>query len=252
MKPPLKRILLYFLLALVIALISVFLVGTEKAYGSPLIEEETKTELGIEIPKAKVEVVEDKKEELTEIQHTIAVVAEEKQVVERTLEDTRSEIEKMRAEIAEIRRIKALRIVPESAYSSSAAGNLYALGNCTWYAKSRRPDLPNNLGNANTWYINAEAEGYKVGAMAKTGAVGVSTRGYWGHVVYVEKWLGDGQVLISEMNYNGLYSTRTNIVAESDFMYIYEMNMPEITPEIVQKPIEVVGKVPEIIDKLLP
>ncbi len=35
-------------------------------------------------------------------------------------------------------------------YAGNASGNNYAAGNCTWYVKSRRADIPNNLGNANT------------------------------------------------------------------------------------------------------
>ena len=101
------------------------------------------------------------------------------------------------------------------------AGNTYDAGYCTWYVKNRRPDLPNNLGNANTWYYRAQAQGYAVGSAPRAGAVGTTTAGEFGHVVYVERVNGDGTILISEMNYAGLYSQRTRTAGAGDFLYIY-------------------------------
>src|SRR5690606_9688951 len=34
---------------------------------------------------------------------------------------------------------------------ASSAGNTYAYGYCTWWVKTKRPDLPNQLGNAGAW-----------------------------------------------------------------------------------------------------
>jgi len=100
-------------------------------------------------------------------------------------------------------------------------GNNYAPGNCTWYVKSRRADIPNDLGNANTWYTRAIAYGLSVGSQPRAGAVGTTTAGDYGHVVYVERVNGDGTILISEMNYAGLYSQRTKTASASEFLYIY-------------------------------
>jgi len=100
------------------------------------------------------------------------------------------------------------------------AGNTYDPGYCTWYVKNRRPDLPNGLGNANTWYSRAAAMGMAVGSTPRAGAVGTTTAGDYGHVVYVESVNG-GMVTISEMNYRGLYQTNTRTVPASDFRYIY-------------------------------
>lgn len=100
-------------------------------------------------------------------------------------------------------------------------GNTYSAGYCTWYVKNRRPDLPNNLGNANTWYARAAAQGLPVGASPRAGAVGTTTAGDLGHVVYVERVNSDGSVLISEMNYAGLYSQRTRTAGAGEFLYIY-------------------------------
>lgn len=101
------------------------------------------------------------------------------------------------------------------------SGNSYDAGYCTWYVKNRRPDLPNQLGNANTWYARAAAQGLPVGSTPRAGAVGTTTAGDYGHVVYVERVNGDGSILISEMNYAGLYSQRTRTAGANEFRYIY-------------------------------
>lgn len=111
--------------------------------------------------------------------------------------------------------------VTGAAPRGSTSGNTYSPGYCTWYVKNRRPDLPNNLGNANTWYSRAAGQGLPVGSAPRAGAVGTTTAGDLGHVVYVESVNGDGSVTISEMNYRGLYSMNTRTVPASDFVYIY-------------------------------
>jgi surface antigen len=101
-------------------------------------------------------------------------------------------------------------------------GNTYDYGYCTWYVKNRRgASIPNTLGNANTWYSRAAAAGMAVGSEPRAGAVGTTTRGSLGHVVYVESVNGDGTINISEMNYKGfgIQSSRTTSAAE--FLYIY-------------------------------
>ncbi len=110
---------------------------------------------------------------------------------------------------------------PQIAPRGPVAGNTYSPGYCTWYVKNRRPDLPNNLGNANTWLPRAAAQGYATGSVPRAGAVGWTPRGSLGHVVYVESVNGDGTITISEMNYSGLYSQRTRSAAASEFQYIY-------------------------------
>jgi surface antigen len=104
-----------------------------------------------------------------------------------------------------------------SAPRGASSGNLYAPGYCTWYVKNRRPDLPNNLGNADTWVARARAQGLPTGSTPRVGAVGQQGM----HVVYIEKVLSDGNVTVSEMNWRGLYVTSTRTVPASNFMYIY-------------------------------
>lgn len=99
----------------------------------------------------------------------------------------------------------------------SSAGNAYYAGYCTWYAKSRRPDMPNNLGNADTWVMRAAAQGFATGSTPRAGAIGQQGM----HVVYVERVNRNGTVTISEMNYRGFGVVSSRTVPASTFRYIY-------------------------------
>lgn len=99
----------------------------------------------------------------------------------------------------------------------TSSGNGYVAGYCTWYVKNRRPDLPNNLGNASTWVSKASAQGIATGSTPAVGAVG--QRG--NHVVYVESVNGDGTINITDMNHKALYEITARTVSASDFRYIY-------------------------------
>lgn len=96
-------------------------------------------------------------------------------------------------------------------------GNDYTPGNCTWYAKSKRPDLPNNLGNADTWFYSAKEQRIPTGSKPKKGAIGQSGM----HVVYVEKVNKNGTILISEMNRLGLGVISKRTMPANSFIYIY-------------------------------
>lgn len=99
----------------------------------------------------------------------------------------------------------------------ASAGNTYYYGYCTWYAKNMRPDLPNNLGNANTWVARAAAQGIPTGSTPRVGAIGQQGM----HVVYIEKVHSNGTVTISEMNYEGFAVISKRTVPASTFSYIY-------------------------------
>lgn len=102
------------------------------------------------------------------------------------------------------------------------AGNTYDYGYCTWYVKNRRgASIPNGLGNANTWYSRARAMGMAVGTTPVAGAVGTTTRGSLGHVVYVESVNSDGTIQISEMNAPTWGKTTYRTASASEFLYIY-------------------------------
>ena len=140
----------------------------------------------------------------------------------KSIEELKQKVEEKRAAAeAELKNM----FVHVNRYAGNSSGNMYAPGNCTWYAKSMRPDLPNNLGNANTWYANAAAMGWNVGSTPKKGAVATTTAGGLGHVAYVIGVSLDGQeVTIREMNYRGLYNMNTRTVHYTAFNYIYELD----------------------------
>ena len=105
-----------------------------------------------------------------------------------------------------------------AAYTGSIAGNTYGWGQCTWYVKNRRGDLPNSLGNGGAWVANAAARGYATGTKPRAGAVAEIP----GHVMYVESVNKNGTVNISEMNFNGgvgVVSHRT--IPASSARYVY-------------------------------
>ena len=99
----------------------------------------------------------------------------------------------------------------------SATGNLYAPGNCTFFAKSMRPDLPNNLGNANTWVKRASAQGFATGSIPKVKAIGQKAN----HVVYVTGVNNDGTFNLAEWNYRNLYERTDRTVSASGWKFIY-------------------------------
>lgn len=111
---------------------------------------------------------------------------------------------------------------PGRAGGSFSPGNTYDYGYCTWYVKNKRgSSLPNSLGNANTWYSRAQSIGMSVGDKPRAGAVGTTTRGLEGHVVYVESVNKDGSINISEMNSPTWGVVTHRAASASEFLYIY-------------------------------
>lgn len=102
-------------------------------------------------------------------------------------------------------------------YRGSTAGNTYYWGQCTWYAKNRRPDLPNMLGNGGQWVANAAARGYATGSTPRVGAVAEVP----GHVMYVESVNKNGTITVSEMNYQGVGVVSTRTLPAANARYIY-------------------------------
>jgi len=87
------------------------------------------------------------------------------------------------------------------------AGDRYSsvFGVCTWYAWYRRQDR-GFLSNAASWASTARARGIPTGSAPAAGATavfapGVQGAGGGGHVAHVERVLGGGWFLVSEMNF---------------------------------------------------
>ena len=126
------------------------------------------------------------------------------------------------AQASTARRSRNRSATPQATGSSrrvargSSAGNTYAPGYCTWYVKSRRPDIPNRMGNASAWVSSARSQGLATGSTPQVGAVAQSGN----HVAYVEAVNGN-TVTVSEMNWVGLYVTSTRTTSAGSFTYIY-------------------------------
>lgn len=99
-----------------------------------------------------------------------------------------------------------------------SADNTYDWGNCTWYAKSQRPDIPNTFGNASNWFYAAQTAGMATGWSPQIGAV--AWYRYGNHVAIVKQINGD-QILLSEMNVLGLNVISQRWVSTADYGYIY-------------------------------
>lgn len=104
-----------------------------------------------------------------------------------------------------------------------SAGNRYAYGWCTWYAWSKRPDLPSNMGNARNWANAASRAGFPVDRNPRAGDIFVTTAGAFGHVGYVTSVNGDGTINICDMNGVagwGRVGCKSNVSA-SQYTYIH-------------------------------
>jgi surface antigen len=113
---------------------------------------------------------------------------------------------------------------------SSAAGNTYAYGYCTYWAFQRRAEIGRPIGNfwgdAITWRGFAIASGYTVNNTPAPGAVLYDPTAAlpWGHVGFVEKVFSNGTVEVSDMNYRGwnVVSTRTLSAGQArSYSYIH-------------------------------
>jgi surface antigen len=113
------------------------------------------------------------------------------------------------------------------ASARTSAANTYPVGQCTWYVKQRRPDIPNYLGNAGGWVAAAQRRGFPTGTVPVAGAVAVwrpyfAGAGGYGHVAYVERVISGGRILISESNW-GYPPLRTGsrVIASAGLGFIY-------------------------------
>ena len=101
-----------------------------------------------------------------------------------------------------------------------------ALGNCTWYAKSRARELGGTVpystwGDAKSFDRNARNQGYTVDKNPVVGDIAQHKVGEFGHVAVVEKVNNNGTIVISESSYapcipswNFLHRIRTVKISE--------------------------------------
>lgn len=191
---------------------------------------------GNKIVQQQVLEMEEKSKTLTLTDQEVKDLTAKKAELAATLENEKKLIEELKVKIAEKKRVAAIRAEEQARLASyqtvkenltyrsptgrgQTAGNTYTAGQCTWHVKNMKPELPNNLGNADTWFYRAQAQGMAVGYEARAGAAAQTKAGM--HVAYVLEVYSNGTMLISEMNYAGPYSQRNAVVSQSAYLYIY-------------------------------
>lgn len=114
---------------------------------------------------------------------------------------------------------KAVAISQRETIKNSPGGaNTYEPGQCTFWVKNKRPDIPNNWGDASAWLGNAQRQGWPTGTTPVAGAVGWTS----GHVVYIEAVNSDGTVTYSDMNGRWVaWEIGGGTVPASKYVYIY-------------------------------
>ena len=103
--------------------------------------------------------------------------------------------------------------------TAKATTTNFDYGYCTSYVASKVPVIWN--GNANEWYSNAVACGYKTGTTPSVGAILCTSESWWGHVAYIEAVHLDGTITVSEANYEGWNVVSTRQIAYNTGRYIY-------------------------------
>lgn len=102
--------------------------------------------------------------------------------------------------------------------SVQSPGNLYEPGQCVWYIKNLRPEIPNSWGNATDWLFNAQQQGWATGLEPRVGAVGWTN----GHVVLVTTVNDNGTVDITDMNGRYVpFEIGNRTFPASKYVYIY-------------------------------
>lgn len=106
---------------------------------------------------------------------------------------------------------------PKAQQRASVSGNSYEPGQCVWFIKNMRPEIPNNWGSAHSWLANARSSGWATGSTPAVGAVGVKGN----HVVLITAINGN-TVTYTDMNGRYIpFEIATRTAPASNYMYIY-------------------------------
>ena len=168
---------------------------------------------------ALVEYIKARNDKIKETKKNVEIAKNTKQSI---VNKSKQLDESIKAVSEEIKKLKEERVIVTKKSPTSSA-NAYVWGNCTWYAKTQRPDIGAYWGNANMWAISAQRDGFEVSKTPKINAIGVSHEGIWGHVFIVSSVSSDKKfITIREMNYNGgigIVHTRTIPAFGYDYIY---------------------------------
>ncbi|MCI0131142.1 MULTISPECIES: CHAP domain-containing protein [Enterococcaceae] len=122
-----------------------------------------------------------------------------------------------------------------SGVDHSGSGNMYAVGQCTWYVKSVAPWVGTYWGNGCQWGASAAADGYTVNSTPAAGAVvvfaaGQSVGGQWtadgsyGHVAYVDSYNASNNTITISQGGTGFSSPtgpNSQTISASGYTYIH-------------------------------
>lgn len=107
---------------------------------------------------------------------------------------------------------------PSGGSSVSSSGNTFYWGQCVWYLKNLRPEIPNSWSNASNWYSRAKADGWATGSTPQVGAIAWATTG--SHVAMVTN-ITSTTVTVTEMNAKGVGVISSRTTPISQWLYIY-------------------------------
>ena len=100
----------------------------------------------------------------------------------------------------------------------NTSGNSYEPGQCVWFIKNMRPEIPNSWGSASSWLSSAQSQGWPTGSTPRVGAVGWTHS----HVVLITAVNKDGTVDITDMNGRWIpYEIGYGTYPASKYQYIY-------------------------------
>ncbi|GAC1376819.1 MAG: hypothetical protein NVSMB44_45800 [Ktedonobacteraceae bacterium] len=111
---------------------------------------------------------------------------------------------------------------PLSASFAKGFGNVFAYGQCTWWADERYRQLHGSYvpwtsnANAAQWTARAQEFNWRVSSQPVQGSIIVlqsGVQGAWGagHVGVVEQVMGNGRVIASNMNWGSAYAQVINV-----------------------------------------
>lgn len=92
-----------------------------------------------------------------------------------------------------------------------------------WKVHQKNGHMPywGGYGNANQWPGNAKAAGIEVSNAPRPESVAISMNGAYGHAMWVEDVLADGQIKVSQYNNNLRGSYTESIMPARELVYIY-------------------------------
>lgn len=104
-------------------------------------------------------------------------------------------------------------------------GNFYQEGQCTFYVFEKRlkidKRIPTSWGDAKHWAERAKKDGFKVNGKPAKGSILQTDYGDLGHVAIVKEVHSNGNIVVSDMNYEKPYEVTKRVIT-SDRLHNYQ------------------------------